>query len=527
LTNRADCEAISLPEAVRECFLALKAISWSSDPAPWREVSRGEVEAFAEGDPEGFTLRKKLESRAMLLVQRALLHGDLKAYLGDQNSRQEVPGWAWEGLEGAEDVWFHGLMQFDPQLPVEWHERSGEPVFLVRSVIMDWIDRAALLEGDDFPAMPVPYDLSNKPSLEGKRLPPPASFVSLSEALSWIAFRFSMNSDLLGRKVLAPSTLSDDPEGDLAQAMASLVARASGGQIELRGKYFERHSVKESEVLTAVIEPVRLHDFSQFDILHDGLRFGRGLTWQKANDSLARIMQDRRDCYRAVRVNRADLLRHWPAEDDLTRALFSPIPATLPDIGPVMRLDEALAFLATGRPSNDVEVWANKHGDLAFRSRDGKLDTDREKSLSASRLLHSALLDGTLSSYVSPPNGAALSIPRLNWININPLALDHIYTPEGAVGFPVLISRSEFEPWRVKVGSEAKGQKPAPAHRKLDHDAIRRRAKELRAQQPELKIGPAAASIVSELGDNPKTGKAWDYRHIERMIAGIWDGGQG
>lgn len=467
LIDQTDREAISLPGVVRECFLALKAQDWSSDPAPWREVSRGEVEAFAEGDPKGFTLRKKLESRAMLLAQRALLRGDLKAYTGNHRLAREVPGWAWDGLEGAEDVWFHGLMQFDPQLPAEWQQRSGESVFLERSAIMEWIDGAAFLEGGDLPAMPVPHDLSAKPSLESKRLPPPASFVTLSEALSWIAFRFSMNSDLLGRTAIAPSTLSDDPERDLAQAIASLAAKASGGQIELRGKYFERHSVKDCEVLTAVIEPVRLDDFAHFDILHDGLRFGKGLTWQRGNNSLDRIMQDRGDCYRAVRVNRFDLLRHFPSEDELTRALFSPIPASLPDIGQVMRLDEALAILATGKPSNDLEVWANNEGELEFRSSSGDLETHRVKTLGASVALHGVLRDGTLQAYISPTESEPLCVPRLFWSGVNPERLDYAYRAEqDAPSEPILLSRIQFDQWRAGAKplevSQA-DQKSAPA----------------------------------------------------------------
>lgn len=440
---------MSLPKAVRECFLALKAIGWDSDPAPWREVSRGEVETFAEGNPEDFTLRKKLESRAMLLAQRALLRGDLKAYLGHQNLKREVPGWAWEGLEGAEDVWFHGLMQFDPQLPAVWQKWAGAPVFLERCAVMGWIGRAAFLEGGDLPAMPEPYDLSSKPNLESKRPPPPASYVSLSEALSWIAFRFSMNSEQLSRKALAPGNLSDDPEQELAEAMASLATKASGGRIELRGKYFAHHSVKDSEVLTAVIEPVRLDDFAQFDILHDGLRFGEGLMWQKGNNSLYWVLNDRGDCYSAVRVNRADLLRHFPAENELTRALFSPIPATLPDIGPVMRLDEALAIIATGKPAHDVEVWTNEAGHLSFRCLEGDIGTHRENTFRASRLLHTALKDGALQSYVSPLQSVPLSVPRLFWIGANPDGLEHTYrADEDELGEPILLSRLQFEQWR-------------------------------------------------------------------------------
>ncbi len=64
-----------------------------------------------------------------------------------------------------------------------------------------------------------------------------------------------------------------------------------------------------------------------------------------------------------------------------------------------------------------------------------------------------------------------------------------------------------------------------PANRQLDYDAIRRRASELRAERPAISIGSAAQSIVAEIPCNPKTGKPRDSRHIERMIAPLWEGG--
>jgi len=64
-----------------------------------------------------------------------------------------------------------------------------------------------------------------------------------------------------------------------------------------------------------------------------------------------------------------------------------------------------------------------------------------------------------------------------------------------------------------------------PANRKLNHDDIIGQAASMRAAQPGISKGSAAASIVADLPRNPKTGKPRDTRHIERMIAHLWEGG--
>jgi hypothetical protein len=77
-----------------------------------------------------------------------------------------------------------------------------------------------------------------------------------------------------------------------------------------------------------------------------------------------------------------------------------------------------------------------------------------------------------------------------------------------------LVGRAEF--------SEAP---TLPANRKLDHDKIIEQAAEMRTERSLISIGSAAASIVAELPPNPKTGKPRDKRHIERIIAHLWEGG--
>lgn len=62
--------------------------------------------------------------------------------------------------------------------------------------------------------------------------------------------------------------------------------------------------------------------------------------------------------------------------------------------------------------------------------------------------------------------------------------------------------------------------------RSLDHEAIRDQARELRHEQSSISIGSAAASIVTDLPANPKTGKPRDTRGIERIISPIWPPGE-
>ncbi len=64
-----------------------------------------------------------------------------------------------------------------------------------------------------------------------------------------------------------------------------------------------------------------------------------------------------------------------------------------------------------------------------------------------------------------------------------------------------------------------------PANRQLNHDEIVKRARAMLVERPNLSKGSAAASIVAELPPHPKTGKRRDTRHIERLIAPLWEGG--
>ena len=457
-------QKMSLSDAIRELHQRVKAAVHDPDPAPWLDVSPFHIEMFCEGDEAAFVRRKKMENRSMLVLQRALLSGAVRSHFSDGIESRDVPGWAWVGAERNEHVWFEGRLPLDVFLPEEWQRWSCHSVYLDRDAFTAWMDGQTLHDPIDLPALLPPYDAQTKPEPVKKRLPPDAPFVTLSEALTWIAFGFALDRDSLDRAISGHAFDATDPQAALAAAMAKLAVRASGDQIATRGKYVESHSTDENKVLTEPIDPVRFEDFAQFDILYDGLRYGTGLTWERRNSTLDRVLQDRRDAFRSVKVSRADLLKLFPDQDDMARALFVPLPAALPEIGPVMPLDEALSWLAHGKPSHDIEIWQNTAGDLMFRDSSGAVIEPRadgsippfiETYRQASRTIHEALRDGSLLAYVAPVNSIPLLVSRFYWNGVNPDLLHLVYrgvTPDDkGAGCPVLLSRQAFGAWRASL----------------------------------------------------------------------------
>ena len=303
---------ISVRDAIRVLHQRVKAAVPDADPAPWLDVSPDLIDMFSEGDEVTFVRRKKLEERSKLVLQRGLLSGALRAHFSDGLESRAVPGWSWAGAERNEHVWFEGRLPLDVFLPDDWQRWSCHLVYLDRDTFKEWIDSQPLHDPADLPALPIPYDAQSKPEPVKNRLPPDAPFVTLSEALSWIAVGVALDRDSLDRAISGHAFKTADPQAALSAAMSKLADRASGSQVAMRGKFVESHATDENEVLTALIDPVRFADFAQFDILYDGLRYGTGLTWNGLGSALDRVFQDRRGAYRSVTVDRDSLMQWFP-----------------------------------------------------------------------------------------------------------------------------------------------------------------------------------------------------------------------
>lgn len=379
-------------------------------------------------------------------------------------------------------------------------------------------------------------------------------WVTLSHALTWIAFGISMGSVQLHEVLSGDSYGEHDPHEALATALEELLASAGSEQIAMRGRYRLSRDDGDAELLTDAIAPIKFEDYRQFSYLEDELRYDRGLLlWHEADEQIFNdaFEAGRTDSYRHVTVNRADLLRQFPPEEPaLTeRELFRcggtfsrDDPAA---IAPWWSVNQALAWIACRIPSyvehvREMETKLyQRHPHLmthATVEHDmGRCDealafinTRRAQWPNGKVLGHAgrALLEQIHSGAVQPAISENGKGRPMTWHEFAGLGLS-----ETGGDWLDLVPQPQFLSADIMRAFPASAIEPAgagggivPANRQLDHAEIIAKAAAMRSKQPSLSKGSAAASIVEELPRNPKTGKRRDYRHIERMIGHLWEG---
>jgi hypothetical protein len=104
------------------------------------------------------------------------------------------------------------------------------------------------------------------------------TFISLSEALSWIAFGQQDKKEAL-IEYLAKKNYSEDCKEKLNNALVDLLSKARGALINLEGKKTTSKTTVSSNALTIKILPTEFANFAAFDITNNGLRYGKGLLW--------------------------------------------------------------------------------------------------------------------------------------------------------------------------------------------------------------------------------------------------------
>lgn len=141
---------------------------------------------------------------------------------------------------------------------------------------------------------------------------PGRSYVTLSEALSWLAFGISLTSEALSTVLEFGSTdAKEKARAQLVNALDLLADIASDGRIRMRGKFVSHPGFGESRLSDQEIPAVMFHDFARFDVLSDGLSSGSGLAWSHSSEGMDTASRGRPDAaYRWIKVNRDDLLAH-------------------------------------------------------------------------------------------------------------------------------------------------------------------------------------------------------------------------
>ena len=104
------------------------------------------------------------------------------------------------------------------------------------------------------------------------------TFISLSEALSWIAFgQQDKKEELI--EYLAKKNYIEDCKDKLNNALESLLSKARGKLITLEGNEITSKTTTTDNALTIKISSTAFKDFAAFDINTDGLSYGKGLLW--------------------------------------------------------------------------------------------------------------------------------------------------------------------------------------------------------------------------------------------------------
>jgi len=104
------------------------------------------------------------------------------------------------------------------------------------------------------------------------------TFISLSEALSWIAFGKQDKKEALNT-YLAKNDYDKNCKEKLNNALESLLSKARGALITLEGKEITSKTTVTNNALTIKISSTAFKDFAAFSITDDGLYYGNGLLW--------------------------------------------------------------------------------------------------------------------------------------------------------------------------------------------------------------------------------------------------------
>ncbi|MET3287036.1 UNVERIFIED_ORG: hypothetical protein ABIC34_003857 [Sphingomonas sp. 1057] len=253
----------------------------------------------------------------------ALLSGRLQAQYVDDGGAIAVPGWAWEPVHRGDIVWGTSRLRLDGLMPDEWNRWSGAVVYVGREAFGRWLDGVNWQRVETAANRPSAFDASQRPQPIKRRLPSDAPFIPLSEALTWIAFGVALDHDRLGRALDYQSLVAADGFQKLSVATAQLCAVGTDGAIEFRGKHQRSYKQTEAAIAVSVIDPIHLHSYASFNLTHDGLDFGSGISGYTPDDHRLSLSDYPRDCYWRVTVNRAALLAYFQPD---------PISATAPDI---------------------------------------------------------------------------------------------------------------------------------------------------------------------------------------------------
>ncbi len=143
---------------------------------------------------------------------------------------------------------------------------------------------------------------------------PQKSYVSLTEALTWMAFGEPLNTadfSFADQHAIGPFADQGRLRETLGDALMRFSDKGSAGDLKVRGRYVATYSDHNQAAIASTEDMLgsQLRDFARFDSLYGGLERGTGLTWE--GQSLDNILHSKCDGWRDVEVRTKDLLEHF------------------------------------------------------------------------------------------------------------------------------------------------------------------------------------------------------------------------
>ena len=259
----------------------------------------------------------KLEEHLTAVFQRAILTGALSASSFDGHAFKALPKAAFVHLSVARNALQMGVLDLDPLWPDEWWPWSSRHWAVPKGEFEAWMASQEPTRLDDLPAdMALAYDGTVTPLTF--REPSPRARVSLSEAVSWVAFGIALEpvqfEMALHWERLENGDLRE-VQRKVTQAVADIVAAGADSRIAFSGRHVA--SLWEKGATNDLIDPLKLEDYKAFTIGRDDLNYGEGLhrTYRAKNDSHLHS-SERRDLFTEVKVSRDNLMAQFPRQLD-------------------------------------------------------------------------------------------------------------------------------------------------------------------------------------------------------------------
>lgn len=258
------------------------------DPAPWFNPPRAEQEAFALGkDLEEYQHSQKFNERLVLTLQRALLAKEISASLRMGDDIRSASPSAFVRKNVVRNAFTIGKIELDPLWSDEWQFWNRASLILPSGDFDSWLASAGAVEIGDLPVL---LDPASDIGTIVSRLPSIGKYVSLSEAVSFIAFGFALDSERLERAGNWMSLCDGDLKKAgqmIAEALEKLLEAGANEQITFEGRYIQDSSDHAPHYRS--IDRLELHDYRQMLIEHDILFYGCGLReWLRApNDYIS------------------------------------------------------------------------------------------------------------------------------------------------------------------------------------------------------------------------------------------------